>query len=422
MTDNKENTLHLNKHILLYVEDEAHKANSEEITFLSKNFCGRVFNDVNKLKDINYNIIVYMLGNTEKLLNEIENKGEILFCIVKELSYNYEKVSGIVNMVSIGEVPLNVHNVGVFFRKFFNDDKNYFDLLNKEHQFQSLTESNKPGKSHRNGLYISKVERVDEMINFNLLRCSTNLDGPTDNFRQTDNEVVNKVNDICKHFFQTKAELNHVLAQVYNNANIEGKERKAKISEHSDKTKDMPRNGLIAFTTFYQFNDNTEVKKHKDDAFDYYYKDTSVLTRLRFRLKKEVTDSAAIGENQKFSYDPKLFKHFDVVLYPNSVFVISLSTNRLYTHEIVPSNLPIDKLPTRLGYVIRCSKTKAIYKENQTYLEVHPNKYIKLEESTPEKIKELKDNYFKENLSTQMMDYGIVDFSLNDGDYKKPIV
>src|SRR4029079_17700858 len=132
----------------------------------------------------------------------------------------------------------------------------------------------------------------------NLLRCSTNLDGPTDSFRATDNEIISKVNNICEQFFQTKTDLNHVLAQVYNNASIEGKERKAKISEHSDKTKDMPRNGLIAFTTFYQFNDNKDVKKHKDNAFDYYYKDTSVLTRLRFRLKKDVND-------------PKLFKHFD---------------------------------------------------------------------------------------------------------------
>src|SRR4029079_19277194 len=137
----------------------------------------------------------------------------------------------------------------------------------------------------------------------NLLRCSTNLDGPTDSFRATDNEIISKVNNICEQFFQTKTDLNHVLAQVYNNAKIEGKERKAKISEHSDKTKDMPRNGLIAFTTFYEFNDQTlkELKHPKDNPFDYYYKDASVLTRLRFRLKKDVSD-------------PNLCKQFDVIL------------------------------------------------------------------------------------------------------------
>jgi len=55
-------------------------------------------------------------------------------------------------------------------------------------------------------------------------------------------------------------------------------------------------------------------------------------------------------------------------LYPNSVFIMSLEMNRLYTHEISPSHLPMDLIPLRLGYVIRCSKTKAIYKDNKTYI------------------------------------------------------
>ena len=50
------------------------------------------------------------------------------------------------------------------------------------------------------------------------------------------------------------------------------------------------------------------------------------------------------------------------------MFIMSLEMNRLYTHEICPSCLPMDLIPLRLGYVIRCSKTKAIYKENQTYI------------------------------------------------------
>jgi hypothetical protein len=47
---------------------------------------------------------------------------------------------------------------------------------------------------------------------------------------------------------------------------------------------------------------------------------------------------------------------------------MSLEMNRLYTHEISPSHLPMDLIPLRLGYVIRCSKTKAIYKDNKTYI------------------------------------------------------
>lgn len=85
------------------------------------------------------------------------------------------------------------------------------------------------------------------------MRCSTNLDGPTENFRQTDIEIVNAVNGVRAKFFEDSASLNHVLAQTYHNVkNDEGKSKKAKISRHSDKTKDMPDNGLLAFCTFYQ--------------------------------------------------------------------------------------------------------------------------------------------------------------------------
>jgi hypothetical protein len=110
----------------------------------------------------------------------------------------------------------------------------------------------------------------------------------------------------------------------------------------------MPRNALMAFCTFYknyQGNDFlpeelTKFKKSQDDIFDYVYKSTSVLTHLRFRLKNMVEDET-------------LTKHFDVILYPNSVFLMSLNTNRLYTHEIIPSTLPVDSIPTRL---VRWSK------------------------------------------------------------------
>ena len=172
-------------------------------------------------------------------------------------------------------------------------------------------------------------------LQFNLLRCSTNLKGPTDNFRDTDKEIIGKVNNIVKYYFRDAVELNHVLAQVYENTmtinNNGKKERKAKISKHSDKTKDMPKNALIAFCSFYKdyYNgkiNNVELKSKKsnNDQYDICYKGTSMLTILRFILKKEVVND-------------KLAKNFDVVLYPNSVFIIPLSTNRLYTHEIVPS-------------------------------------------------------------------------------------
>lgn len=113
-------------------------------------------------------------------------------------------------------------------------------------------------------------------------------------------------------------------------------------------------------------------------------------------------------------------KSFDLLLHSNSVFMISLETNRLYTHEIVPSNLFVDKIQTRMGYVIRCSKTKAVYKNNKTWLVDENNNLIKLDEQNNEKIDELKDLYFKENMTSEKIIYKGHSFSLNNGDYLRP--
>jgi hypothetical protein len=88
--------------------------------------------------------------------------------------------------------------------------------------------------------------------------------------------------------------------------------------------------------------------------------------------------------------------------------------------EIIPSSLPIDNIPTRLGYVIRCSNKVAVYKENQTFI-FDNEKLIKLEEPEKSSIRELKTLYFKENTTEEMIEYNGFNFSLNDGDYKKPI-
>jgi len=395
--DTQENRLYLDEHILFHIKYEIPNQNLEEINYLKAHFCGTVIDDIaqiNQLKD--NNIIIYVFGDIADILSKLSIKNKLY--VIKELSHNIteEHLMDQHTIVTLGEVPINVHNVGVFFRKFFND-KDYFALLTNEHQFQLLTESNKTGESYRKGLYITKVDKVNDSTTFNLLRCSTNLDGPTDNFRETDIEIISKVNNICKYFFEQEADLNHVLAQVYNNVKIDGKERKAKIKAHSDKTKDMPANALMAFCTFYD----------KHDEGKYEYKGLSVLTKLRFRLKDHI----------KY---PDLEKNFDIILYPGSVFIMSLTTNRLYTHEIVPAQLSIDKLPTRLGYVIRCSKTKAVFKDNQTFIKNENGELTKLEDCTPDKIKILKDTYFKENTSDELITYDNTYFSLNQGDYLKP--
>jgi hypothetical protein len=135
-----------------------------------------------------------------------------------------------------------------------------------------------------------------------------------------------------------------VLVQIYENKKDERqKEIKARIKAHSDKTKDMPKNGLIAFCSFYDMPTKRQLKPSKTDRYDWCYKETSVLTSLHFKLKNTVIDESFV-------------KEFSVTLYPNSVFIIPLSTNRLYTHEIKPSVLNIDKIPMRMGYV--CSLFK----------------------------------------------------------------
>lgn len=420
----KENVLIQNKHILICIDEQISDLNpsyGKELEYIKRNFCGVVFSNMDNFNEYMclQDTIIYLCGNIGKIYENAKiRKNKVIF-VIKEFSNNYEDTTENYKLINIGRVPINIHNVGVYFRENFNSE-DYFNSIDSEHKFQTLTESNKPSNAFRTGIYLTKVEELNNELKFKLLRCSSNLNGPTDNFRTTDNKIVDRVNDICEYFFEEKTQLNHVLAQIYENKTIinDGKkiDRKAKIKDHSDKTKDMPRNGLIAFCTFYKNYSNDKfnggelkhIKKSKDDSFDHCFNDNSVLTKIRFRLKKTTAD-------------PKLKNMFDVILYPNSVFIISLHMNRLYTHEIIPSILPIDKIPTRMGYVIRCSKTNAIFKDDQTYINENGT-YIKMTDPDIDSIKELKDLYYKENTSDEIINYGKFYFSMNSGDYQKPII
>jgi hypothetical protein len=276
-----------------------------------------------------------------------------------------------------------------------------------------LTESNKPGKALRKGIYLSEVRREispeqQEMLHYHLLRCSSNLQGATDNFREIDHKVVQRIREAANYVFEQETSLNHVLAQIYENQKKEdNKESKARIKAHSDKTKDMPTNALIAFCTFYDNSNFEHLKPSNTDRYDWCYKGVSGLTRLHFKLKKTVEDDT-------------LVKEFTVVLYPNSVFFIPLSTNRLYTHEIKPSMLNMDKIPTRMGYVVRCSNAEALFVNGQAYLKEN-GKLIPLEDMTQEGMDDLKNSYMEENETEKQVKYGEIRFSMNLGDYQKPI-
>ncbi len=403
----KEATLLTDKHILLCIKEDLMEIDvklAKQLQYIKQNFCGMVFSDLTTFNEHKRHpdALIYFCGDAQKHNDIINNQPLVL--VVTELSTNYDTKQQQQQLINMGKVPINIYNTGVYFNNFFGDHKSYFHLINSEHKFQSLTESNKSSNAFRTGIYLTPVTQDTtnpEVIKFKLLRCSSNLNGPTDNFRTTDHEVVSQVNDISKHFFADSAQLNHVLAQIYENKtqNTDGiqKDKKAKIKAHSDKTKDMPRSGLIAFCTFYQETSNNQQS------------DESCLTKLRFILKDSATD-------------PRLEKKFDVMLYPNSVFIIPLSTNRLYTHEIVPSSKSVDKIPTRMGYVIRCSKTNAVFEKDKTYI-IYKDSCVQMQEPDINSINELKTLYYKENTTTELIDYNNkFNFSLNKGDYIQPII
>lgn len=370
-----------------------------DLLFLKENFCGLV---VERLEDVDdHDAPVFYTGD----LCNVKRKGLVA---VSEFCTGASDAP----RVPSGEVPILVHGVGVFWRRCFDD--NAFEQVTSAHAFQNLTESNKPSQAFRTGIYISRVEDRDGDLHFNLLRCSSNFSGPTDNARDCDERIIRRANALVAQVFQGHASLNHVLAQVYVNR-IEGdKMKKATIKSHSDKTKDMPRNGLIAFCTFYQrYNDlagfavpgGVQCK----NVFDYHYGSMSVLTRLRFKLKPGIEGPV---------------RQFDVVLYPNSMFVITLKTNRMYTHQIVPSSLPVEYLPTRLGYVIRCSQTKAFHtRDGETYIVSDDGVTTqRLVDADAAGVAAVKALYAQENATDAVVEYGTVLFSMNRGDYIKPIL
>ncbi|WP_185290571.1 hypothetical protein [Chryseobacterium lactis] len=401
-----ENKISKDKNVLLVLQSNA--APNTDLQYLTDHFCGSVINSLADL-DATSNKKVYVCGDLSNLTASTQQ-----LYIIKELSLNFEDRPENSRIVSLGEVPVIISNAGVYYRKLFSDN-NSFEKIKSEHDFQELTESNKESKAFRKGIYLSKItknvtETGQEAFHYNLLRCSSNLTGPTDNFRDIDHQIINTLNTCVEETFEHQADMNHALVQIYENkkkTDDSPKEVKAKIKAHSDKTKDMPKEGLIAFCTFYD-DTNTELLKPSDtDRFDWCYKQTSALTRLHFRLKKTVEDDT-------------LEKEFSVTLYPDSAFLIPLSTNRLYTHEIRPSVLGVDQIPIRMGYVVRCSNLEAMHTEGQTYIKEN-GQYIKLEEMTPELREELRSSYYEENSTENSVEYGKVHFSMNSGDYEKPI-
>ncbi|MET8749959.1 hypothetical protein ABZW32_07700 [Streptomyces sp. NPDC004667] len=353
---------------------------------------------------------VYLCGDVSGISGRQLRAATRVF-VIRELSRGYRgDADAPWTAVGLGRVPLRVHGAGVYYRRFFDPGADHFGRIRDEHEFQSLTESTKPGTARRSGIYLTPVTRDGDELHFRLLRCSTNLSGPTEGFGPTDTSIVEALNREAATVFRNQAPLNHVLAQIYHNtlATAGRKQSKARISAHADKTKDMPVNGIMAFCTFYDRLDG--LRPLADDAFDHGVKGASGLTRLHFRLKEplEARDGAALPTQ------------FALTLYPGSVFFMPLSVNRLYTHEIRPAGLDAELLPTRLGYVVRCSSTEAVHKNGHTFLK-RAGDPVRLGPPTPAGMDELRRLYAEENRTSSSIDYGdAFFFSMNTGDYVAP--
>lgn len=372
-------------------------------------FAGAVVTDPSRLPDL-AGKAVYLCGDVARAA-ALDLSAAARVVVIREGSHGHaDDDLAPWPVVGLGRVPLDVHGLGVYYRGFFDPAVDHASRIRGEHTFQSLTESTKPGTAHRTGLYLTPVRREGDALHFRLLRCSTNLSGPTDNFRSTDRSIVDALNQEAALVFSGAAPLNHVLAQIYPNtpADAEKKQAKARISAHADKTKDMPDDGVMAFCTFYEHLDRLDLMAA--DPFDRGFRKVSGLTRLRFRRKENAAEESGTLPEQ-----------FTITLYPGSVFFMPLSTNRRYTHEIVPSELDASRLPTRLGYVVRCSNAEAVHEDGRTFLLAHGER-VELEAPTPAGMQELRRLYAEENRSTAPIDYGDgIRFSMNAGDYRAPI-
>jgi hypothetical protein len=378
-------------------------------------FCGIVSSDISTLSLAGKK--VYLCGDISKAGSlQLSEAGTVL--VVRDISHNYEDCDSSWESIDSAACPMLIHGVGVYYRRFFDPSADYFNKIREDHEFQSLTESTKPGTAHRTGIYLTPVVQDGEDRQFHLLRCSSNLSGPTANFRDNDYSIVNSLNKAARSIFHNFAEMNHVLAQIYHNtpAGLATKEKKAKIKDHSDKTKDMPRNGVMGFCTFYDQKGLDKLQPMGPGGLDYGRSGVSGLTKLHFRLKPDV------ARRHGCTLEPQ----FCLTLYPNSVFLMPLSTNRLYTHEIKPAALNANILPTRMGYVVRCSNTEAIHRDGCTFLKVGSDKdgdaLVEMKQPTADGMKYLRQKYAEENATSSIVQYGQILFSMNKGDYKRPLV
>ncbi len=120
----------------------------KELQYIKENFCGKVVEHPEEIGNDSSEKKIYVCGDLDQLKLV---KGPLF--VLKEFSTNYENFSKTdIHFVELGEIPVLIENVGVYFRSLFKAG-DFFNKIKEEHEFQDLTESNKPGKALRKGIY-----------------------------------------------------------------------------------------------------------------------------------------------------------------------------------------------------------------------------------------------------------------------------
>jgi hypothetical protein len=404
-TSRTEAVFNQDKHVLIY-GNPSESTNLDDFNYIVNNFCGRVYHVSclpDSIRNTKFDGKIWAMGDLKDM-----PKGQPLQVIGDHSTF--ENWSDMWTKTDDGQVPINVDGIGVFFRRSTN--LSLFKSLLSGHKMFTLTETNKAGTAHRTGTYLSPMTCHDGSIEYKYLRCSTNLDGPTQEFNEFDNQIVVQVNGLMNDYFTGAELMNHVLMQLYNNTVVDGKQVKARISSHADKTKDMPEGGVMAFVTLYDLDELAKLGSLPGmvtSRFDMKMNGKSIFPTLLFKPKADI---------------PHL-KEQSIPLYPGSVFIMSLSSNRIYTHAVVPAVGEVAHLPTRLGYVARCSNRTAKWQEDGTYVKYDDTWHQMLptdSEEASEEASVVRNLYFQENTTMNCIEYGQWYSSFNKGDYMKPMM
>ena len=115
---NEENVIATTQNLLLVLGEPADPRG--ELTTLTEQFCGVVTRITERGGDVEHGSYkqVYLCGDL-RLLPDGVRRGRV----IRELSTNVADTDAELVMVSAGQVPLLVHGVGVFFRRFFDEEE-----------------------------------------------------------------------------------------------------------------------------------------------------------------------------------------------------------------------------------------------------------------------------------------------------------